>query len=326
MGEGEDELNFCTLFDSNYYAQGISMIESLIRVNKKAVIFIIAMDQKCHKKLLNKKNRRLKVINITEIERNYKELKNIKIERTKPEYYFTSKGFVCHQIISNYPYIKYITYVDSDTYFFSDPEPIFNELNDASVGITKHNFHWLTSHQKKYGLYNAGWITFKNNDEGKRCLQDWMQSCLEWCHGYLHNDKYGDQKYLNYWEKRYFNVKIIENKGLNVAPWNIKNYKLIRKGGKLYVDNDPLILYHFSNLIYLSDRVFNTNLSRVFVNTSGKIKDHIYIPYLKILLKNGVKKISKKQDQKNISFKKLLITFDIYVRKLFYNDNIKIQF
>jgi len=48
MGKNESDLNFCTLFDSNYLSQGITMINSLLKVNKKAQILVVAMDNKAY--------------------------------------------------------------------------------------------------------------------------------------------------------------------------------------------------------------------------------------------------------------------------------------
>ena len=327
MGKNKAEISFCTLFDSNYYAHGLTMINSLLKVNKEVVIYVVAMDNNCYDSLNEKGNTRIKVFSIKEIEDHYPKFKKTKSIRTKVEYYYSAKGFVCHYILSESDDIKSITYLDSDLYFFSNPEPIFDELNGASIGITKHNFHWLCLHQKKYGLFNAGWITFKKDLKGIKCLEDWMNDCVNWCYGYLEGEKYADQKYLNSWPKKYSGVRIIKTKGANVALWNIKNYKISIKESNIFINKSPLIFYHFASLKQLDKNIFSTSLSSVFVSCKGLLRDEIYIPYLKEFLNN--------QDQYSLSTSKKeihsngFITFirnaSRKVRTYFLNDIIKIN-
>jgi hypothetical protein len=324
MGKNQKQLDFCTLFDSNYLAQGFTMIDSLLNANKSAIIYVAVMDHLCYKNLKIRENSRVKVISIDEIEQQYPNLKNTKINRTKPEYYYSCKGFVCHYVLSINPDLKSITYIDSDLCFFSDPNPIFDELEGASVGVTKHNFHWLCSHQKKYGLFNAGWVTFMTNQQGMKCLEEWMEDCVNWCYAYLEDEKYADQKYLNAWSKKYSGVKVIQSKGANVAPWNIKNYNLKLLNGQIFVDNDVLIFYHFSNLIRLNPKEFKTNLSRVFVKTKGVIRDHLYRPYIQCLVKNELKEVFKINKSKSFSFKEKIRSIERTLRTILYNDRISI--
>lgn len=324
MGKIKTKLIFCTLFDSNYLAQGLTMIESLLNVNNAAVIYVAAMDDLSYKRLSVNTNPRIKVIDINEIEEAYPKFKQTKTIRSKPEYYYSTKGFVCHYILSKKENIELITYIDSDLYFFSDPQPIFDELQGASVGITKHNFHWLCFHQKKYGVYNAGWVTFKSDVKGKKCLEAWMDDCINWCFAYLEGEKYADQKYLNTWSKKFLGVKTIQTKGVNVAPWNIKKYKVKKIDDLLYVDNDKLIFYHFSNLKLVNSNEFRTNLSRVFVSTSGIVKEQLYKPYIEALIKNKFNRITPILKKRNTTFKDKFLSFERHLRNIIYNDRISI--
>ncbi|MDC0479160.1 hypothetical protein OAN35_03020 [Flavobacteriaceae bacterium] len=327
MGKNQSEISFCTFFDSNYYAHGLTMIHSLLKVDRQAVIYVVAMDNNCYNSLNEISNTRIKVFSIKGIEDHYPNLKITKSIRTKVEYYYSAKGFICHYILSKSDDIKSITYLDSDLFFFSNPKPIFDELNGASIGITKHNFHWLCLHQKKYGLFNAGWITFKKDLKGIKCLEDWMNDCVNWCYGYLEGEKYADQKYLNAWPKKYSGVRIINTKGANVALWNIKNYKISIKETNIFINKSPLIFYHFASLKQLDKNIFSTSLSSVLVSCKGLLRDKIYIPYLKEFLNN--------QNQHSLSTSKKethskgFITFirdaSRKVRSYFLNDIIKID-
>ena len=132
---------------------------------------------------------------------------------------------------------------------------------------------------------------------------------------------------LDRWLWRVPGGLVISNIGANVAIWNIKNYKILKRDNKIYIDDFPLIFYHFANLKQLNKNSFSTSLSRVFVSCEGLLKKEVYLPYLKEFLNH------QNQDSISISKKDLhskgFITFirncSRKVRLFFYNDIIKID-
>lgn len=61
-----------------------------------------------------------------------------------------------------------VTVIDCDLWFFSSPEPVFEEIGDALMAVLPHGFApaarglpgiTMESH-RQCGLYNAGWVTF----------------------------------------------------------------------------------------------------------------------------------------------------------------------
>jgi len=153
-----------------------------------------------------------------------------------------------------------------------------------------------------------------------------MVDCSNWCFGYLDGQKYGDQKYLDSWKEKYKSVKIIETKGANLAPWNIKKYSIKIKGDKILIDDDILIFYHFSKLYQVSPNQFKTNLNRVFVSTGGIIKNKIYLPYLNELVKHqSTFKKKLLNSNKDKTFKTRLSDFERKIRDYFFEDIIKIN-
>jgi hypothetical protein len=80
-------------------------------------------------------------------------------------------------------------------------------------------------------------------------------------------------------------VKAIENFGANLAPWNIGNYRIDFRDRMVMIDSTyPLIFFHFQGLRKgLGWFIFNNH------RTSGapfsrKMRDHIYLPYIRELL------------------------------------------
>ena len=261
----------------------------------------------------------------SKMENFFPKLLEAKQNRNRVEYFFTCSPAVCNYIIKNNSNIKSITYLDSDLYFFSSPKIIFDEIKNKSISIIEHRFNFITKRQIKYGKYNVGWITFKNDNEGLKCISDWMSDCLSWCYQTVENERFGDQKYLDKWPKKYKNIHSITCKGANVAIWNIGNYKFSKIDNQIMVDQEKLIFYHFANFNQIDVRCFKTNLSRVFVRLNGVIKNDIYTPYAKIILENNVfnKRIIKKKDNHLKSVLKTRLTI-LYrnIRNLFFNDEL----
>ena len=124
-------------------------------------------------------------------------------------------------------------------------------------------------------------------------------------------------------------LKIIQNKGANLAPWNISNYKIKKIDKKLIVDEDELLFFHFANLKQIDRYKFKTNLSRLLISTSGTIKNEIYIPYLRNLSDNiektGIRLSHKKNIRHKSFFINILVEISRYIRDFLYYDIIELK-
>ncbi len=288
---------------------------------------MICMDDRSYKHLNDNPLNNVQILHIKELEKKSPSLKIAKLNRNRIEYFFTCSPAVCNYVINQFDFIDSITYLDADLYFFSDPKKVFDEIENKSIAIIEHRFHWTTKRQIIYGKFNVGWVTFKNDREGKKCLKQWMENCLDWCYQKVEKDRFGDQKYLDKWPSLYKNLHIIKNKGANVAIWNIPNYVLSINRGKIYIDNHQLIFYHFANIDQINSSTFNTNLSRVFKNLKGILLEKIYMPYLKELKYNMIfsDQIISKKDNHIVGLKYSLINLSRKIRSIFFNELIEID-
>lgn len=268
----------------------------------------------------------VKLYKIQDLESNIEGLKTAKKNRNKVEFFFTCSPAICKNVLIKNPNISSITYLDSDLYFFSSPKVIFDEIKDCSVAIVEHRFHWITKRQIKYGRFNVGWVTFRNDKEGNSCLDLWLKDCINWCYQKVEKDRYGDQKYLDRWPKLFKNLKIIENVGANAAIWNVKNYKWNLKENKILLNNTPLVFYHFANIYQIDENKFNTNLSRVLKPLKGVLRENVYKVYLKNLKRNfNTNKIQYKKDNHLFGIKRLLIHLYRRISSIIFNDVIDLR-
>lgn len=274
----------CTLFDKNYLPHLFVLKASLEEHVKDFLLYCFCMDEESFAYLTEKNDPNLVPISRDTLENHFEGLKIAKTNRSKVEYYFTCSSSLCGFILDNYPNTDIITYLDADLRLFSSPEPIFNEMKNHSIGIIAHKFYGFGKRFEKYGKYNVGWLTFVNDENSRKCLTDWRNNCINWCYDRLEDGKFADQKYLEHWHNDYKGVHEIKHIGANVAPWNVGQYKLTTtRDGKIMVNDQPLIFYHFSGFKQLDENTYTTHVSKYLVSLKGTLKHQIYIPYIKLL-------------------------------------------
>lgn len=88
-----------------------------------------------------------------------------------------------------------------------------------------------------------------------------------------------DQMYLDEWPGRYKNLYLFKHKGINLAPWNVKNFRIKKKkSGQISIDGDDLIFFHFHG--FKIDSKFNY-LESVGYSFDANTKKYIYEPYVR---------------------------------------------
>lgn len=275
-----------SILDKNYISRLKTLIFSLRKYTKEYTYFVIALDNLTYETFKNED--KCIPIKIEEIHFFYPELDNIKKERDHISYIFSLSPFYPLYLLEKYSYIDHICSLDVDQFFFNSPHKIFKLLTRYSIIITPHRFSesMLKNNASQFGTYNVSFQIFKNDKIGFDCLQLWRSQCIKWCFDKLENGLYADQKYLETWFS-YYGEKIhaIDHIGLGLAPWNFESYRLTRKFGKIFVDNQPLILYHYQGLKVLEYGFTYTYLDNYSKKNPNKINNLIYIPIIRSLLK-----------------------------------------
>jgi hypothetical protein len=277
----ETERHFCTYFDHRYLPRGLALHASLLRHSPGAVLWVLCLSEICATALRRMALPGLVIVPLRELEAFDPELAASKGDRSLIEYYFTCSPCLPRFVLSKAQGVQAITYLDSDLYFFSSPEPIFDELADASVGIISHRFtpQSFRSHGK-YGRYNVGWVYFRRDERGVDCLEWWHQQCLAWCHDRLEGDRYADQKYLESFEGNFAGVHAIAHPGANLAPWNIGGHRVGADGDGITVDGAPLVFFHFQGLRLVAAGLYDSNLTGYGGRMTKVIKERVFKPYL----------------------------------------------
>lgn len=146
-----------------------------------------------------------------------------------------------------------VIYVDNDTYFYADPQFLFDELDTHHVLLTPHFYrsnpakdqNWLEANYR-VGLFNAGFIGASK--KAVEALEWWADCCLYKITKSTSRGLFDDQKYLDLFPVKFEGVRIIKHKGCNLAGWNYEDYQIEASDKHEVLINGkyPLVFIHFA--------------------------------------------------------------------------------
>ena len=273
---------FCTYFDCNYLPRGLTLYRSLQRHCPSFQLWVLCMDRACHDVLSRLALPGLHVISLEDYEKGDPELLRAKPTRTLIEYYFTCSPSLPLFILNHHPQVDLITYLDADLGFFADPQPLYEEIGDRSIAIIGHRLP--PQELERCGIYNVGWLSFRRDRHALACLHWWRERCLEWCYDRYEDGRFADQKYLDDWPTRFQGVAVLQHKGANLAPWNLANYAIRMERDRVWVDEQPLIFFHFHRLKQIEGWVYDPTLAGYRAKASSVVRRSIYAPYIRTLV------------------------------------------
>ena len=249
-------LNFVTIFDSNYILKGLTMIKSL-NLTRDDICYVICLDVEVFEILENANIPNLKLVEIQEIEMFYSILLEIKKTRTYYEYIFTLTPLILDYVLEKMKQFETLFYLDADLLFF-DINFLRKFDSHYDIYLTPHNFSAnIERRLSKFGKYNVGLVGICKTYSGIEFLKWWGQSCLNWCFDRVEGENFADQGFLN--RVSQFNVSIREFRepGINLAPWNLRNYNLrIDSYGNFKLDDSYfLYFYHFQGHREIGGRI-----------------------------------------------------------------------
>lgn len=274
---------FCTYFDHRFLPRALALIESLRAWCPEFRLWTLCMDDAACQTMRRLRLPEVEVISLRELEQGDPGLLTVRESRSRLEYYFTCTPSLPLHVLREHPEVNLLTYLDADLFFFADPQPLFEQLGEGSVGIVPHRFSRKVADRARFGTYNVGWISFRRDADGLACLSWWRERCLEWCYARVEGDRYADQKYLDQWPERFRNVRILDHKGANLGPWNLASYRITERDGQILVDDEPLLFFHFSSFLRVAPWLYNTNLSSWHVRPYTVVRRRVVGPYIATL-------------------------------------------
>jgi hypothetical protein len=284
MGSPSRVEHFVTLFDSSYLPMGMALHESLMAHSKPFCLWIICMDEKVEEQLSRLALPHVTLLPLREVET--QELLAVKPARSLGEYCWTLTPFSFEAVFDRGLGAERVTYLDSDLFFFSSPQLLLRELEEAGkhVLITEHAY--APDHAKRWlemsGRFCVQFLTFRRTAEGGEVMRWWQNRCLEWCFARFEEGKFGDQKYLDQWLELFAkDVHVVHQTEKTLAPWNAKHYEVMLNGRL-----EP-VFFHFHGF-----RILSPTRVRLYYNYSiGREGLRLYDAYL-ASISNALKRLN----------------------------------
>ncbi|APH59872.1 hypothetical protein [Granulibacter bethesdensis] len=158
-----------------------------------------------------------------------------------------------------------VVYLDPDIAIFSDLQPIVDWLDTYDILLTPHQL--LPDTKKEavidneiaslaYGIYNLGFVSVANRDEGYRFAQWWRDRLLDFCFDDVPRGLFTDQKWCDHVPAFFDKVHIIKDSGYNVASWNLNQRPLVlNSAGDLLAGNQLLRFFHFTKVTWVGEQM-----------------------------------------------------------------------
>lgn len=277
---------YCTYFDDRYLTKGVAMIRSLRRHEPDAQVWVLCLNERAKQILDDLAEPGIVAVALAEFEAGDEALAAAKVDgRNTVEYYFTITPSLVRYVL-NRTRAEMVTYLDGDLWFVASPEPIYREMGDASILIIPHRFAQPQRHRERYGIYNVGWNSFRNDAAGRACLEWWRDRNIEWCFDWVDevNGRFCDQRYLDYFQEKFAGVHVLQHCGANLAPWNVGARAITKVDDKVYADGQEVLFFHFHGMKRLSPRKFLTIHHSYGAPLHEVVRHYLYEPYLKELL------------------------------------------
>ena len=268
---------YVTIGDQRFLAKALVLHRSLLR-HGGAFRLTLFCDEASRDIVERLELPQLRTVTIAELEAADPEFAAVRPTRTLGEYMWTAKAAALRQVLAELPESATVSFLDADQMFFADPETLFEEMGDASVMITPHRFAREHAAAAVSGIYNSGFVTFRNDERGRATLEWWRERCIEWCYHRDEPDRAGDQKYLDRWPEDRDGVHVLSNVGAGLAPWNLSRYTLRQGPEGLMVEDTPLVFFHYHRVELRSSGPHQSRPAGYHV--PRRVRRLVYRPYL----------------------------------------------
>lgn len=276
--------HFCTYCDQGYAARMLCLFESLKRQGEPFRLFVLCFDTEIEAVVRGREDRSLIAIGLTEFLSAEPDYAAARRGRNRVEGYFTATPVLVRHCLEREPEADRMIYLDADLFFFAPPSKVREEEGEASVGIVPHRYASEQAHLLQYGRYNVGWVSFKNDTNGRACLEWWRERCIEWCFDRVEEGRFADQGYLDEFPRRFGGVREIAHPGVNLAPWNVAGQTITSSGKAPAVNGYPVMFFHYQGVREVAQEVFDPGLRAYGAPLTRTLREIIYRPYLRELV------------------------------------------
>ena len=164
------------------------------------------------------------------------------------------KPFYFDYFLKNRPDIQNIIYFDPDIIVFDRLKPLEDNLEKFNIVLTPHitspindKFDTREIDHLNTGLYNLGFVAISRSEVSAKMINWWKERLKKDCRIDLCNGLFVDQHWMIFVPIFFREHVLVDNYfGYNVAYWNLHERKVQFHHGKFFINDVPLIFFHFS--------------------------------------------------------------------------------
>lgn len=149
----------------------------------------------------------------------------------------------------------FVYYLDPDTLLLQRLDPVDRTSPERTLYLAPHLLDCHVSDDHAYpeyrhlweGIFNLGFCGVRRTAVMPKLLDWWDRRLREYCYADFFDGLHTDQKWMDY-APAYFrhDLVVVEQRGVNVAHWNLAERDVGLRDGRYWTGDEPLILFHFS--------------------------------------------------------------------------------
>lgn len=150
-----------------------------------------------------------------------------------------------------------VVYMDPDIYVYSPLDPVWQALESSPIVLTPHLLAPSVTDEgirdneisaMKHGIYNLGFIAVSCTEVGLAFAEWWDVRLWDYCLDAPERGLFTDQRWIDHVPVFFPSVHILRHQGCNVASWNLGERDIEERDGRILVNGDDLVFWHFSSV------------------------------------------------------------------------------
>lgn len=247
----------------------------MLRTKPSAELWILCLDEETRSIVAALDLDQVHLLSVPDLLEFEPRLRNAQEDRPALEFYYACTPQIVRYVRQATADERGVTYIDADMYFFGSPDALYAEAPEAEILLVEHRSGDREAEAQR-GRFNVSFVHFSSAANAFHALEWWCDATLE---STAMNDlTWGDQKYLDRFPRLFSKVGVLRGAATTLAPWNVWQHDIHRRGGVVRVDGAPLVAFHFARLLVVGPHLFSPARREWLPR---EVLDSIYRPYFR---------------------------------------------
>lgn len=281
--------NICTIIAKNYVSFARTLSQSFLNLHPNGKCYVLIIDE--FDDYIDVSHENFEIIRPVDL--NIPRLLEFCFKYNITELSTAFKPFLLSYLFKSNDIDK-IIYLDPDILITHSLNNLYDELEITDIILTPHldtdypddGLLPDDSHIMRSGIYNLGIIGLRKCENVDNFLKWWRHKLYDKC---VINHKIGyfvDQKFIDLAIVLFPNITPINDKGYNVAYWNIHSRKIHMNENVWMCNDGVLYFYHFSNFKPENPNQISGHQNRFRLQDLPGLHD-LFLMYRDLLYQNG---------------------------------------